>query len=193
MFKIQRSMNGKLVVFALSGRIKAERLAELQKLLASEADDHGITLDLKEVRLVDRDVVRFLGSCEAKRIKLANCPAYIREWIERESTPSNLRANSRHQTRPRLVFSSLSISNQIVTSKTLLFAPTPNDHRAMISLHCPLTPDTYHIVSFPNVIVTGHQAFFIREALGNDFGNNSSEHLGFRRGRPLVNEINVPL
>jgi anti-anti-sigma regulatory factor len=86
MFKIQRSMNGKLVVFALSGRIKAERLAELQKLLASEADDHGITLDLKEVRLVDRDVVRFLGSCEAKRIKLANCPAYIREWIEREST-----------------------------------------------------------------------------------------------------------
>jgi hypothetical protein len=88
MFKIQRSMNGKLVVFALSGRIKAERLAELQKLLASEADDHDITLDLKEVKLVDRDVVSFLTSCETKRIKFVNCPAYIREWIERESVSS---------------------------------------------------------------------------------------------------------
>jgi hypothetical protein len=135
MFKIQRSINGRLVVFALSGRIKAARLRELQQLLESEADDHGITLDLKEVRLVDRHVVSFLASCEVKRIKLANCPAYIREWIERESTPSNLRANSRHQTRPRLVFSSLSISNQIVTSKTLLISPTPNDHRSCSVWH----------------------------------------------------------
>jgi len=87
MFKIQRSANGKLVVFTLSGRIKTEGVAELQKLLESEADGHSLVLDLKEVRLVDRDVVSFLASCEAKGIKLANCPAYIREWIERETTP----------------------------------------------------------------------------------------------------------
>ena len=84
MFKIQRSANGKFVVFALSGRIKAARLAELQKLLESEADDHSLVLDLNEVKLVDRDVVSFLASCEAKGVKIANCPAYIREWIERE-------------------------------------------------------------------------------------------------------------
>jgi anti-anti-sigma regulatory factor len=84
MFKIQRSADEKSVVFTLSGRIKAERLAELQKLLESEADDQGIALDLQEVKLVDRDVIGFLARCEAKGVKLANCPAYISEWIERE-------------------------------------------------------------------------------------------------------------
>jgi len=86
MFRIHRSANGKLVVFALSGRIKATRLAELEKLLECEACDHNLVLDLNEVKLVDREVVRFLAGCEAKGVKLANCPAYIREWIEKETS-----------------------------------------------------------------------------------------------------------
>jgi anti-anti-sigma regulatory factor len=87
MFKIQRS-DGEFVVFTLSGRIKAARLAELQQLLECEAGDHKLVLDLKEVKLVDRDVVGFLASCETKGIKLVNCPAYIREWIEKEAAQS---------------------------------------------------------------------------------------------------------
>jgi hypothetical protein len=85
MFKIQRSEDGKFVVFTLSGRIKATRLGELEKLLESEANDHSIVLDLKEVKLVDRDAVNFLARCGAGGIKLENCPGYIREWIEREA------------------------------------------------------------------------------------------------------------
>jgi anti-anti-sigma regulatory factor len=88
MFKIQRSTNGKVIVFTLSGRIKAARVDELQKLLESEADDHRLVLDLKEVKLVDREAVGFLASCEAKGVNIVNCPAYIREWIERESGSS---------------------------------------------------------------------------------------------------------
>jgi anti-anti-sigma regulatory factor len=88
MFKIQRSANGKFVVFTLSGRIKPAGVVELQKLLESETGDHKIVLDLEEVKLVDRDVVSFLASCEAKGMKLANCPAYIREWIEKEAVQS---------------------------------------------------------------------------------------------------------
>jgi len=84
MFKIQRSANGRLIVFTLSGRIKAIHVNELRTLLDSEADDLSLVLDLKEVKLVDRDVVSFLAGCEATGIKLANCPAYIREWIEGE-------------------------------------------------------------------------------------------------------------
>jgi hypothetical protein len=84
MFKIRRS-DGKFVVFALSGRITAARLPELQALLESEPDDHAIALDLRELKLADRDAVRFLASCEAKGMKLANCPAYIRAWIEKEA------------------------------------------------------------------------------------------------------------
>jgi anti-anti-sigma regulatory factor len=85
MFRIQRSVDGKFVVFTLSGRIKEARLAELQKLLEFEASDHNLVLDLKEVKLVDRDVVRFLANCESKGVNIANCPAYIREWIEKEA------------------------------------------------------------------------------------------------------------
>jgi hypothetical protein len=36
------------------------------------------------MRLADRDAVKFLRSCEANGVKLENCPAYVREWIERE-------------------------------------------------------------------------------------------------------------
>jgi hypothetical protein len=84
MLKIQRSEDGEFVVFTLSGRIKMERLADLQRLFESEAKDKRIVLDLKEVKLVDQEVVRFLGHCEVDGIKLENCPAYIREWISRE-------------------------------------------------------------------------------------------------------------
>jgi anti-anti-sigma regulatory factor len=85
MFRIQRSANGKLIVFTLSGRIKAARLAELQRLLESESGDHNLVLDLNEVKLVDRDAITFLAACEAKGVKLTNCPAFIREWIEKET------------------------------------------------------------------------------------------------------------
>ena len=36
------------------------------------------------VRLADRDAVRFLRGCEADGMKLENCPAYLREWMDRE-------------------------------------------------------------------------------------------------------------
>jgi hypothetical protein len=50
MFKIEKSSNGKSVVFTLSGRIKAVALTELQKLLKGEAGDHNVALDLKDVK-----------------------------------------------------------------------------------------------------------------------------------------------
>ena len=85
MFRIQRWANGKVVVFTLSGRIKAARMDDLQEVLEAEPDDHSLVLDLKEVKLVDRETVGFLASCEAKGVKLTNCPAFIREWIEKET------------------------------------------------------------------------------------------------------------
>jgi len=83
MLKIQRSSNGE-VIFTLAGRMDAEQVAEMEALLGSEASTREIVLDLKDLTLVDRDAVRFLERCEADRIKLRNCPAYIREWITRE-------------------------------------------------------------------------------------------------------------
>jgi anti-anti-sigma regulatory factor len=81
MLKIQRSANGQ-VVFKLSGRIEAEDIGELRQVLASETTGKQLVLDLRDVTLVNQDAIQFLGSCEADSIKLENCPAYIREWIE---------------------------------------------------------------------------------------------------------------
>jgi anti-anti-sigma regulatory factor len=83
MLKIQRSANGK-VVFTLSGRIEAEDVTELQRLLELEPVARHLVLDLEDVTLADRGAVTFLMRCEQSGIRLENCPPYIREWIERE-------------------------------------------------------------------------------------------------------------
>ena len=82
MLKITRSANGE-VIFTVSGRMDAENLAELELLFDSEANGRRITLDLKDLTLVDQDAISFLERCEAGNIQLRNCPAYIREWITR--------------------------------------------------------------------------------------------------------------
>jgi len=83
MLKIQRSSE-EGVVFSLSGRIEAEDIVELQRLLALEAPGQDVTFDLREITIVDRDAVKFLERCEAEGIRLKECPAYIREWIDME-------------------------------------------------------------------------------------------------------------
>jgi hypothetical protein len=82
--RIQKPDDRGVVVFALTGRIEREYTVELQRLIDEEKDLHNVVLDLKEVKLVDRDSVQFLMRCESNGIKLGNCPAYIREWIMRE-------------------------------------------------------------------------------------------------------------
>ena len=84
MLKIQRKANGR-VLFTLSGRIEAEDIDELCRLLELEDTSRKIALDLRDVTLVDREGIKFLADCEANDIQLENCPAYIREWIGRES------------------------------------------------------------------------------------------------------------
>lgn len=82
--RVQRSDEHERVVFRLTGRIQAELIPELQRLLRAELADHNVVLDLKEVRLVDLDAVRFLARTEARGAKLRNCSAFIREWILQE-------------------------------------------------------------------------------------------------------------
>jgi anti-anti-sigma regulatory factor len=83
MLKIQRKANGD-VVLTLSGRLEADNESELSALLAAEPPGRAVVLDLKDVVLVDRDMVRFLRACKREGIALRNCPPYIREWIARE-------------------------------------------------------------------------------------------------------------
>ena len=89
MLKIGRSEDNGVVTYTLSGRIEAQDVMELQRLLAPESEGVQIMFDLDEVRLVDRETVRFLSTCEARGIQLLNCPPYIREWIETGSVNSH--------------------------------------------------------------------------------------------------------
>ena len=83
MLKIQRKKNGG-VIFTLSGRIEAEDVEELHKVLELEGAGSHIAFDLKDVTLVDRDAIKYLADCEADGTELTNCPPYVREWIGRE-------------------------------------------------------------------------------------------------------------
>jgi predicted metal-binding protein len=80
--RIERSTRQKFTVFTLSGRMEAEQVAELKELF--DRDYRNIILDLRDLRLADRDAVKFLRGCEADGMKLENCPAYVREWMDRE-------------------------------------------------------------------------------------------------------------
>ena len=83
MLKITRAENGE-VVLKLSGRMSAENIAEVETVISAEPSGRRIILDLKDLRLVDQDVVSFLKRCETDNIQLKNCPAYIRKWITGE-------------------------------------------------------------------------------------------------------------
>jgi hypothetical protein len=95
MLKIQRKTNGG-VIFTLSGRIEAEDIDELRRLLELEGEGSHIAFDLRDVTLVDRDAIKYLADCEADGTKLTNCPPYVREWIARESgRPRRKKQNAR--------------------------------------------------------------------------------------------------
>jgi hypothetical protein len=80
--KIEKaSQRGKTTV-RLCGHFQAEHIGELN----TQLQDNGprFVLDLKEVTVVDVEVVRFFGACEANGVKIVHCPQYIREWMNRE-------------------------------------------------------------------------------------------------------------
>ncbi len=77
--KIERDSDGPRTTLRLIGRIRAEHLTELEKQIKGSGS--MIALDLEEVNLVDVEVVRFLGTCEAQGVTLLRCSPYIRDWI----------------------------------------------------------------------------------------------------------------
>ena len=80
--KIEKYADEYSTTIRLIGRVQAEHLAELETQIKKSGSK--IALDLEEVNLVDVDVVRFLGMCEAQGVKLLNCPPYICDWIGKE-------------------------------------------------------------------------------------------------------------
>ena len=80
--RIVKRSDGVRTILKISGRIRSGDLKELRGQMGGHTE--GIVLDLEEVTLVDAEVVRFLGICEAKGVELVHCSPYIREWVFRE-------------------------------------------------------------------------------------------------------------
>jgi hypothetical protein len=70
----------------VSGRITEECLDTLRASL--EQEKGAVSIDLTDVLIVDREAIRLLASCESNGVELRNSPAYIREWLTRETEDS---------------------------------------------------------------------------------------------------------
>ena len=87
MLKIESGVDSATdLTVALIGTIGGEYLDELEEMVQRAARERRrLSLDLSEVRLVDREAVRFLASAVARRVRLTGCPAYLREWLKSEA------------------------------------------------------------------------------------------------------------
>ena len=84
--KIDTSVLPGCTVLTLSGRMEASHVAQLKELIELQRPNQRTAVDLRDVKLADRDAVRFLSACEDAGVSLQNCPAFIREWIARETS-----------------------------------------------------------------------------------------------------------
>ena len=70
-----------LVLLHMSGHLQGVHVSMIEEVVVNET--LPVALDLEEVTLVDREVVRFLAACDTKGIGLRNCPGFIREWMSK--------------------------------------------------------------------------------------------------------------
>jgi len=54
-----------------------------------------LMFNLRDVTLVNQDVIAFLADCEAKGIKLESCSLHIRNWIDQEKCRKRQRRRKR--------------------------------------------------------------------------------------------------
>jgi hypothetical protein len=71
----------RLVLLHISGHLQEVHIEMIDELLAKETDP--VALDLGEVTLVDREVVKFLATLDSRGVELRNCPGFIREWMRK--------------------------------------------------------------------------------------------------------------
>lgn len=92
--RIERVGDGaNLIVFRVTGRIQSDHVETLRALFAEESG--RVVLDLGEVTLVDREVVRFLALCEVNGVELKYAPDYLSEWVSKERVEIDEERNRR--------------------------------------------------------------------------------------------------
>ena len=80
--RIQKHCADHNTTLRLCGRLVGSDRCALSEQIEGSAG--MVVIDLKEVTLVDLDIVQFLARCEAEGTELLHCSPYIREWVSRE-------------------------------------------------------------------------------------------------------------
>ena len=80
--KIEKDSRDGRTTVRLIGHFQSEHIEELRRQIDEKGSE--TILDLKEITLVDSDVVRFLVCCKAKGVKIVRCARYIRQWMAQE-------------------------------------------------------------------------------------------------------------
>ena len=85
MLKIHRT-RAQTVVFRISGELHADNVNELCQVVDAEPAGDVLVLDLTDLVLTDRAVIRLLREYEARgRVVLRSCPVYVRTWMAGEN------------------------------------------------------------------------------------------------------------
>jgi hypothetical protein len=83
--KIEKDSHGGKTTIRLIGQFQWEHIGELKEQI--QHNGPSFILDLKEVTVVDLEVVRFLLECQADGVKIMHGSQYIQEWMARERLP----------------------------------------------------------------------------------------------------------
>jgi hypothetical protein len=95
--RIDRQVIGEdRIMLCISGRITEDGGNTLRSLL--EQEEGVVIIDLKDVLIVDREAIKLLAVYESNGVELRNCPAYIREWVTRETADRNSSENRTQKT-----------------------------------------------------------------------------------------------
>ena len=80
------------VVLHISGEITGQHVKMLRDVLEEQVG--AVTIDLKNVAIVDRQAVKLLALIETSGAELRNCPLYVREWVTREGAETKARLST---------------------------------------------------------------------------------------------------
>lgn len=105
----------------LIGELRHEQINDVRAEI--ERGGPQVSLDLDELDLVDVDAIRFLNDCEAQKVKVVNCSAFIREWMFQER--ENETNSERSQQMTRFSWLAISILGGIVMTEAVA-AQVPN-------------------------------------------------------------------
>jgi hypothetical protein len=91
--KIEQIHSKRKTRIRLSGEFRSEHLDQVKTEI--ERCGAPVVLDLEELDLIDVEGIRFLNACEASGISALRCSPYIKEWMSRERSSPEKRAQKR--------------------------------------------------------------------------------------------------